>query len=218
MPKCLSGQPQTAQPHGCAVTRCQCDTYNPIQFLSMCYATSSVIQQGTHRTLQVNRIIENLTSVYKHPVFVNLRQPLNIVSVLYDSQSINQGSRCTITPLLLLLLLLFLLVFVIIFSIITLLLLPLLLSSPSVLSLLLLVAFLLLYFYCGASAHFQSMAYLFFVLQASINISIINQTKLTTSHSGIYLTITTQKMWAGQCIWYSDWLWAGRSGYQILVG
>ena len=38
------------------------------------------------------------------------------------------------------------------------------------------------------------MAYLIFFLQASITVSIINQTKLTTSHSGIYLTITTQKI------------------------
>jgi len=96
-----------------------------------------------------------------------------------------------------LLLLLFLLVFVIIISIVILLSLPLLLSLSSVLSLLLLLAFLLFYFYYGASAHFQAMAYLIFFLQASISISIIKQTKITTSHSGIYLTIPTQKMWDG---------------------
>lgn len=71
--------------------------------------------------------------------------------------------------------------------------LPLSLSS-SVLSLLLLLPFQFFHFYDGTSAQFQAMAYLIFFLQASITVSIINQTKLTTSHSCIYLTITTHKL------------------------
>jgi len=56
------------------------------------------------------------------------------------------------------------------------------------------LAFQLFYFFYGISAHFQAMAYLIFFLQASSTVSIINQTKLSTSDSGIYLTVTTQNI------------------------